>query len=47
MTNFLNENENADASNLVNLVKPKDNLSEQILNIICSLKSREDCLVIL
>jgi len=37
MANFLKLNENADASNLANIVQPRDNLSEQILNLTCSL----------
>ncbi len=44
MNNFLSANENNQPSeSLTNLVRPKDDLSEQILDLISSIKAREDC----
>lgn len=44
MNNFLSANENNESTqSLLNLVKPKDELSEQILDLLSSIKAREDC----
>lgn len=47
MSTFLKENENSQSLDLTRLVQPKDELSEQILDLSSSLKAQEDCLVFL
>jgi hypothetical protein len=45
MNNFLVDNEsNQTTENLAQLVKPADDLSEQILDLNASIKAREDCM---
>lgn len=44
MNNFLSANENNESTqSLLNLVKPQDELSDQILDLLSSIKAREDC----
>lgn len=44
MNNFLSANENNQPSeSLTNLVRPRDELSEQIIDLLSSIKAREDC----
>lgn len=44
MSEFLKKNENSNFKDLTSLIRPKDDRSEQILNLTCSLKAREDCI---
>lgn len=44
MNRFLTDNEaNQNTENLAKLVKPADELSEQIIELLASVKAREDC----
>jgi hypothetical protein len=47
MTNFLNENEKSGTPDLTNVVKPSNERSAQILDLLSSVKAREDCLLLL
>lgn len=47
MTNFLSTSEKGNITDLAKMVSPADDRSEQILDLIASLKAREDCLVFL
>jgi hypothetical protein len=48
MTNFLKENESASQiSSMSSIVKPKDLLSEQILDLMSGIKAREECELLL
>lgn len=44
MSEFLKKNENSNFKDLTSLIRPKDDRSEQILDITSSLKAREDCI---
>ena len=41
MTNFLSANEQASIPDLANIVQPTNDFSEQILDLVSSLKARE------
>ena len=48
MTNFLKENEQSNNQlDLTKVVIPSNELSEQILELSCELKAREDCIALL
>lgn len=40
MNNFLRQSEDMSTSNMSNLIQPKDDMSEQILDISASIRSR-------
>ena len=47
MTNFLNNNEKSRIPDLTSIVKPANDLSSQILDLLSSIKAREECLMML
>jgi hypothetical protein len=47
MSNFLNNNEGSSVPDLASIVKPANELSGQILDLLSSIKAREDCVTIL
>ena len=47
MSTFLANNEKSSIPDLSSIVKPANDLSEQVLDLLCSIKSREDCLLML
>ena len=47
MSTFLANNEKSSIPDLTSIVKPANDLSEQVLDLLCSIKSREDCLLML
>ena len=47
MSEFLRQSENSGVENLSSLIKPRDELSEQILDLSSSVKAREECISLL
>ena len=47
MNKFLRQSEDMSMNNLTNLIQPKDEVSEQILDLVSSTKAREECVVLL
>ena len=47
MQEFLHNNEGISINNLSNLIQPVDGISDQILDLITSVKASEDCMVLL
>lgn len=47
MTEFLKKNESNPKENLITLIRPADGLSEQILDLISTIKAREDTVTLL
>ena len=47
MNKFLRQSEDMSTHNLTNLIKPNDEISEQILDLLSSTKAREECLALL
>ncbi len=47
MSEFLRKNEKEDFKDLTALIRPKDQRSQQILDISASIKARQDCLTLL
>jgi hypothetical protein len=47
MANFLSANEQGSVPDFKNIVIPSNDLSEQILDLVSSLKAREECVGLL
>lgn len=47
MFEFLKKNQNSDFKNLSELIQPKDERSEQILDLTSSIKAKDDCITLL
>lgn len=47
MTTFLSQNEKSSVPDLTSIVRPANDLSEQVLEVLSSIKAREDCMLML
>jgi predicted nucleic acid-binding protein len=47
MAQFLKKNENSSLNDLTSLIQPRDERSEQILDLTCSIKAKDDCIGLL